>query len=168
MVEMEARSAERLGNAALKLVRNAGGCGHAERPQMYWLGEGLLERLRVDEESRVLVLDDDAEFLRTLRCSGLAFTHHRELAPVLAQAEAGRWGSGFAPWDVAVVSLELPCFAGLVAITRLRNLFPELRICASIDAVDPDIMVTAMCAGANDYLIKRVVAPAAAGEQPGR
>lgn len=163
MLELEAVTAERMGNAALRVLKHAGGAMRAEPPRMYWLGADLPQRLRVDAEARVVVFDDDAEFLCTLHCSGLAFTRHTELMPLLEQAEAGRCATGFAPWDVALVSLDLPGFAGLIGITRLRNLFPELRICATIDAVDPDLMVTAMCAGANDYLIKRVVAPAAAG-----
>ncbi|MBL6752466.1 MAG: response regulator transcription factor [Nevskia sp.] len=164
MVELEASKAERMGNAALRLLKRAGGAMRAEPPRMYWLGADLMQRLRVDAEARTVVFDDDAEFLRTLRCAGLAFAQHAELMPLLEQAEAGRRATGFAPWDVALVSLDLPGFAGLIGITRLRNLFPELRICATIDAVDPDLMVTAMCAGANDYLIKRVVAAAAAGD----
>lgn len=164
MVEVEANKAARMGNAALRLLKRAGGAMRAEPPRMYWLGADLLQRLRVDAEARVVVFDDDAEFLRTLRCAGLAFAQQTELMPLLEQAEAGRRATGYAPWDLALVSLDLPGFAGLIGITRLRNLFPELRICATIDAVDPDLMVTAMCAGANDYLIKRVVAPAAAGD----
>jgi CheY-like chemotaxis protein len=132
-------------------------------PRTCWLGEGLRQQLRLHAGTRTMVLDDDTGFQGLLRCCGLSFTHYAGLAGLVEQLHGGRPDGGAPPWDLALVSLDLPGFAGLVAITQLRDRFPGLRICATIDAVDADLMDVALRAGANDYLVKRAAPPPTRG-----
>jgi CheY-like chemotaxis protein len=118
-------------------------------------GRQLRERLRIDSSLRLLVADDDAGFLCLLSEAVAEFSHYSSAPALLAQAAVARSKSQEAPWDVALISLDLPRFEGLIAITRLRDSFPTLRIVATTEVADTDVLTTATYAGADEHLVKR-------------
>jgi len=120
-------------------------------------GERLRERLRLNSSLRILVADGDAEFLQLLGEALSGFAHYTAATPLLADAEAARCAARAAPWDVALISLDLLRFEGLIAITRLRDCFPRLRIVATMAVAEADVLITASYAGANECVIKREI-----------
>jgi DNA-binding NarL/FixJ family response regulator len=111
----------------------------------------LHRQLRLTGGERVLVAEDDAEFLNLLAAVVGEFAHYSSADALLDAAALRRT----APWDLAVISLDLPRFGGLIAVTRLRDRFPNLRILATLKNPDAQLMYTATFAGADDFYLKR-------------
>ena len=126
--------------------------------------------------SAILVADDDPEVLSYLETALLCHKYPVIAAQdgndVLALLEENR---GLVA--AAVLDVMMPCKDGMETLPEVRRRFPELPVIMISGASDPDRIVEAMKAGAQEYLIKPVahekllaalrrtlaLAPAAAG-----
>ncbi len=101
--------------------------------------------------SRVLVVDDDPQLLRTLRINLTAHGHTVALAP--DGATALRAASSPPHPEVVVLDLGLPDMPGLDVLAGLRGWsnVPVVVLSARSDSVDK---VAALDAGADDYVTK--------------
>jgi pilus assembly protein CpaE len=92
-----------------------------------------------------LIVTSDEEFRREigqlLRSSGV---------PVGVVEGGGRVGADAAP-DVALIDIRRDTVAGLSAIERLRGTYANLGIFAVAARTDPDLILQAMRAGANEF-----------------
>jgi DNA-binding NarL/FixJ family response regulator len=116
--------------------------------------------LPVGEPLRVVIFEDDARYrqgLETLLRHSPAVRHvasFPRLAPGLAAATTDASG-----WDVVLMDLEHPDGSGVSAIRALKNVRPELPILALTVFEEPATVLSAICAGADGYLLKRASAP---------
>lgn len=100
--------------------------------------------------TKVLVVDDEPQIVRTLRINLTARGH--EVATALSGAEALRVAASFGP-DVVVLDLGLPDLDGTTVIEGLRGwtTVPIIVLSARTDSGDK---VAALDAGADDYVTK--------------
>jgi len=112
--------------------------------------------LRGDVAPVLAIAETDREFLRFIsRASGARrLTRYAAAAPLLAEAEAAAGGA--APWSAALIALGLPDLNGVIAIARLKALYPRLKIWAMAGVEESHTLLGAICAGADGYLIKRL------------
>ncbi len=111
---------------------------------------------------RVALIEDDGRFRRSLE---LLFRHTSGLrvtgsfgAPSAALAALAAHGDG-APWDVALVDVDLPETSGIEIARRLKARHPDLAVLMLTVFEEPATMLQAICAGADGYLLKRTSAP---------
>ncbi|MEX2303512.1 MAG: sigma 54-interacting transcriptional regulator [Bryobacterales bacterium] len=105
--------------------------------------------------SAILVADDDPEVLSYLETALLCHKYPVIAAQdgndVLALLEENR---GLVA--AAVLDVMMPCKDGIETLLEVRRRFPELPVIMISGASDPDRIVEAMKAGAQEYLIKPV------------
>jgi DNA-binding NarL/FixJ family response regulator len=110
---------------------------------------------------RVAVIEDDPGYRATLE----TFLQHAdglELASSFGAAEpalaavrdAGRAG-GTAPWDLALMDLELPGIDGIEGTRRLKAALPALAVVVLTAFEDPAMILRAILAGADGYVLKK-------------
>jgi signal transduction histidine kinase/HPt (histidine-containing phosphotransfer) domain-containing protein len=107
----------------------------------------------MDVQLRALFIEDcpdDATLvLRELQRGGFAVTSHRvqTAADLTAALDAQEW-------DVVISDYSMPQFSGLDALAIVRAKYPDLPFILVSGAIGEATAVTAMKAGANDYLLK--------------
>lgn len=108
----------------------------------------------------VAIIDDDARFRDTLAAL-LDVTEGLTLAEAFADAkdavqaaEATHARGEVCPWHIAIMDMNMPGMEGIEGTTRLKALYPELRVMVLTVYEDPATIVRAVCAGADGYLLK--------------
>ena len=102
---------------------------------------------------RVLLVDDEADFLRTL---GKRLTHRG-----LAVATAGGGEEcldilGKAPMDVVVLDVKMPGMDGIETLAAINERHPGTAVVLLTGHADVGMAVSGIEAGAFDYLMKPV------------
>jgi DNA-binding NtrC family response regulator len=104
----------------------------------------------------ILVADDDPEVLNYLETALLCHKY-----PVIAAQDGGEALSLLAEHkdrvSVVVLDVMMPCKDGIETLLEVRRLYPELPVVMLSGASDPDRIVEAMKAGAQEFLIKPIV-----------
>jgi DNA-binding NarL/FixJ family response regulator len=105
---------------------------------------------------QIVIVDDDAGYRETLE---LLFSS------VPGYAVAGVFSSAVAAvaaapaqghrWDVAFMDVDMPEMDGIEATGRLKELLPRLKIVILTVFEDPAVILRAICAGADGYLLKK-------------
>ncbi len=111
-------------------------------------------RQEVDQGSiRVLLVDDDALVLRTMR----SILESDEAITVAGQASDGvaacRWAAGNKA-DVALMDIRMPHRDGLEALKTLRTTAPNLAVVMLTTFSDPAYVEQALAGGAAGFLLK--------------
>ncbi len=108
---------------------------------------------------RVLVIEDDPRYRESVetllqRSPGFDLVGSFDSAlPALEWLE-DRLGTE-APYDVAVVDVELPRLSGIEATRRLKERHPQAPVVMLTVFEEPGTILQAICAGADGYLLKR-------------
>lgn len=104
---------------------------------------------------RVLLVEDDpvgarilTRTLENVPSPVFAITHEANLTEAKAQVAAS------APFDVAILDLNLPDSAGIGTLAALQEAAPSLPIVVMTGENDPGIAELALEVGAQDYLVK--------------
>jgi len=63
------------------------------------------------------------------------------------------------PWDLVIMDIEMPHLNGIEATRALKALAPTLPIVVVTVFEDPNTILSAICAGADGYLLKKTLAP---------
>jgi DNA-binding NarL/FixJ family response regulator len=113
----------------------------------------------------IVILEDDPRYrdsLETLFNNAPGFrlgasfgSAHAMLQELETHERAGRDPS----WQLALVDIELPDMNGIEATRRLKKLLPALTVVMLTVFEDPTIILEAIRAGADGYLLKRTSAP---------
>jgi two-component system nitrate/nitrite response regulator NarL len=120
------------------------------------LGRGTLATVA----HRILIVEDDARYrdsLRTLveRSAALevvgAFRDPRAALDWMAGVER-------APFDIALMDLDLPILSGIETTRRIKARFPEVAVIVLTVFEEPRAILDAICAGADGYLLKKTPA----------
>jgi PAS domain S-box-containing protein len=102
---------------------------------------------------RVLIVEDSEDdtllLLRELRRGGYTLDYIRVDIPVDMQEALERQ-----PWDIVIADYSLPSFSAPEALKLLQSQKLDLPFIIVSGTIGEDIAVTAMKAGAHDYLIK--------------
>ena len=111
-----------------------------------------------EERIRVMVVDDHPLF----RDGARAMLEGSEDALLVAEAESGeeavRLALELQP-DVVLMDMLMPVMDGIEATSKIRRELPETEVLALTSALDDDIVVGAVRAGAIGYLLKNTDAP---------
>lgn len=62
------------------------------------------------------------------------------------------------PWDLVLMDIELPGISGIEATRELRQMFPDLPVVMLTVFEDPRVILEAISAGANGYVLKKATA----------
>jgi DNA-binding NarL/FixJ family response regulator len=105
---------------------------------------------------QVVIVDDDAGYRETLE---LLFSSVDGYAvagtfasPTAALAAAGTEGHR---WDVAFMDVDMPEMDGIEATRRLKEVVADLKVVILTVFEDPSVILQAICAGADGYLLKK-------------
>ena len=102
---------------------------------------------------RVLIVEDSEDdtllLLRELRKGGYGPVYERVETP-----EAMRTALAKQEWDIIISDYVLPKFSGLAALDVLRESGQDLPFIIVSGKIGEDVAVSAMKAGAHDYIIK--------------
>ena len=109
---------------------------------------------------RVAIVEDDARYRESLETL-LGYSPDFEAAGSFASTEAlerelerlAARGAGV-PWDLVLVDLELPGRDGIAATRRLKEHTPSAHVVIVTVFEDPALIVEAISAGADGYLLK--------------
>lgn len=74
--------------------------------------------------------------------------------PLLRAAEAGTG----AAWKLAIMDIELPGMSGIEATRRLKRALPAVPVVMLTVFEEPRLIVEAICAGVDGYMLKRTPA----------
>lgn len=113
---------------------------------------------------RVVAIEDDPRYresLETLFRYSPDFTLVRSFgSPELALAEFERTRRRQEPpgFDLVLMDLELPGMSGVETTRRIKEMYPEMRVVALTVYEERGTILTAICAGADGYLLKRTPA----------
>jgi len=110
---------------------------------------------------RVVAVEDDPAFresLETLMGHARGFelcASFGSAEAVLAAAARAECNDGIEGWDLVLMDISLGGMSGIRAIERLRELDKQLPIVVLTVFEDPGVIVEAIAAGANGYLLKK-------------
>ena len=111
--------------------------------------------------TRAVVIEDDPRYrasLEILLRHAPGFTLGDSFgAPAHAFAAVERL-DGAPAWDLAVMDLELPGMNGIEATRRLKSSLPGIKVVVLTVFEEPRLIVEAICAGADGYMLKRTPA----------
>jgi len=99
----------------------------------------------------VLLVDDDPAILRSFRRCLEDYGYRVETAQSAAEADAAL---GRAVFDICVLDVNLGEHSGIELLPRLREAAPWMRVVMATALNDAAIAVSAIRAGASDYLVK--------------
>ncbi|HSW15296.1 MAG TPA: sigma-54 dependent transcriptional regulator [Solimonas sp.] len=99
----------------------------------------------------VLLVDDDTAILRSFRRCLEEYGYRVEAAQSAAEADAAL---GRAVFDICVLDVNLGEDSGLELLPRLREAAPWMRVVMATGVNDAAVAVSAIRAGAADYLVK--------------
>jgi DNA-binding NarL/FixJ family response regulator len=114
----------------------------------------------------VIVIEDDPRYRHSLET---LFANTRDFrldasfgsAHAMLQELERCQGAGREPsWQLALVDIELPGMNGIEATRRLKQHLPALTVVMLTVFEEPSIILEAITAGADGYLLKRTPAPA--------
>lgn len=113
------------------------------------------------ERRRVIVIEDHPAFRETLG-EFVALLPDFDLAQSFGAAEPAleeavwrtRAGADLG-WDLVLMDVELPNMNGIEATRRLRQIAPELTIVVLTVFESPSVILEAIAAGANGYVLKK-------------
>lgn len=115
-------------------------------------------------ELRVAVVEDNERYRSSLERL-LSLTPGFSLAAAFGNAEAALHAAacavkaGKAPdWDIILMDLDLPRMSGVEAIQELKHLIPGVPIVVLTVFEDQSLILEAISAGADGYLLKRTEA----------
>ncbi len=74
---------------------------------------------------------------------------------ILSSAQRACDAGGPAPWDLIVMDLELPRLNGVEATRRLKSMHPETAVVVLTVFENPSVILEAISAGADGYLLKK-------------
>jgi DNA-binding NarL/FixJ family response regulator len=104
---------------------------------------------------KIAIIEDDARLRASLRA---VFEHAQgfcveatfaEADSALAAAQAGPG------WDLVLMDIGLPGMDGVEATRRIKRILPDVAVVMITVYEDPSIVIEAICAGADGYLLKR-------------
>lgn len=110
----------------------------------------------MSERIRVVIFEDDPRYrrgLETLLRHSPSLEHVGSFPRLEPGLQAARTDA--ANWDVVLMDLEHPDGSGVAAIRALKNLRPDLPVLAVTVFEEPATVISAICAGADGYLLKR-------------
>jgi len=120
------------------------------------------------EPIRVVAVEDDARYRASLE---VLLRHSEEFALVgsyaapaaaLAALTAAdltyEGGDGRPPWDLVLMDLEMPGMNGVECTRRIKEILPGVAVVVLTVFEERAIIVEAICAGADGYLLKRTPA----------
>lgn len=118
---------------------------------------------------RVAIVDDDPRFRRSLESllqSLPSLNLHDSYSSgeaALASAQQTLSSRGRPPaWDALLTDIGLPGMDGIALTRQLKQMMPGLRVIVLTVFEDPHIVLNAICAGADGYLLKTAPAHALA------
>jgi DNA-binding NarL/FixJ family response regulator len=105
---------------------------------------------------QVVVVDDDAGYRETLEllfssAPGYALAGAFTSPPPALEA-AREHGDD---WDVVFMDVDMPEMDGVEATRRLKEVQPDLKVVILTVFEDPSVILQAICAGADGYLLKK-------------
>ena len=102
---------------------------------------------------RVLLIEDSEDdaflLMRALRQGGYELFSQRVDTPAALRAALDG-----PPWDIVFCDYVLPEFSGPAAVAQIRASDPDVPVIMVSGEVREEVLVTAMKAGANDYVLK--------------
>lgn len=110
---------------------------------------------------RAVVVEDDPRYRASLEtllrhAPGFVFVaSFGSPALALGALDQTAGAGGAAPWDLAVMDLELPGMSGVEATRRLKARLPDVKVVVLTVFEEPRTVLEAICAGADGYLLKR-------------
>jgi DNA-binding NarL/FixJ family response regulator len=109
---------------------------------------------------RILIVEDDARYRTSLRA---LIDHSPDLEVVAAFRDSHDtldWiGTGDrAPFDIALMDLDLPTLSGIETTRRIKERFPAVSVVVLTVFEEPRTILDAICAGADGYLLKKTPA----------
>ena len=114
----------------------------------------LAETTIAKKPLRVLIADDSENdvivLLHTLRKAGYEPVYER-----VSTAPAMKAALEHQTWDIVISDYEMPCFGGFEALQLLKESGHDLPFILVSAVVSEERAVTAMKAGAHDYIMKR-------------
>lgn len=116
---------------------------------------------RADRPLRVAVVEDNPRYRESL-VTLFSMTPRFELVAAFASASAAlerfdrpvRPGPG-EEWDLVLMDVDLPGIRGIEATRRIKRLAPSLLVVVLTVFEEPAVILDAICAGADGYLLKR-------------
>jgi DNA-binding NarL/FixJ family response regulator len=110
---------------------------------------------------KVTIIEDNPRYRESME---MLFNHAPDFALVASYGSAVtavtevekqlRWGQTV-DWNIAVMDLELPGLNGIEATRRLKTLLPHLSIVMLTVFEEPSVILEAIVAGADGYLLKK-------------
>ncbi len=110
---------------------------------------------------RIALIEDDARYRASLeqlfsRAPGFSLAASFPLAvPAVREAEATAAAGAPAPWDLAVMDIEMPQMNGIDAARRLKAAHPGIKVVVLTVFEQPETILQAICAGADGYMLKK-------------
>ena len=108
---------------------------------------------------RLAIVEDNPHYrasLEALFSSEEGFEVGEVFDSPLPLLDAARRG---APWGLVLMDIELPEMSGIEATRRIKELHRELPVVALTVFEEPAVILQAICAGADGYLLKKTPAP---------
>lgn len=113
---------------------------------------------------RVAIVEDEprfraslAQLLRATSGFELAMTY-AEATPALAQVRKARELGVPLPWDVLITDIGLPGMDGIELTREIKQVLPGLPVVVLTVFEEPATVFSAICAGADGYLLKSAAA----------
>lgn len=110
---------------------------------------------------RIAIVEDDPKYrtgLAALLQAEPCFVVDETFGSAIPVVERLEQTDFVPPWDLVIMDLGLPGLSGVDAIRRLKTRHAELPIVAFTVFEEPATILSAICAGANGYLLKRTPA----------
>jgi DNA-binding NarL/FixJ family response regulator len=114
---------------------------------------------------RVIVIEDDPRYRSTLE---QLLRHADGFVPVASfadpvaavrEAESVARSGVAPPWDLVLTDLEMPGLDGIETTRRLKAAMPGVKVVVLTVFEEPSTILSAICAGADGYLLKKARAP---------
>ncbi|MDN5873225.1 MAG: response regulator transcription factor [Sinobacteraceae bacterium] len=114
--------------------------------------------------TRIAMVEDDLDFQSSvaalLHCEPDVHLskHYDHASFLLAQAQKALDEGQDCPWDLVLMDIGLPDIDGCEATRKLKTLYPQCPVLVLTVFEEPGNVLAAICAGANGYLLKDLVA----------
>ena len=120
-------------------------------------GAGRLKGMSATRTLRVVIVEDDARFRGSLEmllghAPGLRLAQSFDRAETLLEQAVRTPPPG---WDLVLMDVNVPGAGGIEATRALKRLLPGVPVVALTVFEEPRLILEAICAGADGYLLKR-------------